>query len=95
MIGRARSLAAIGAATLAMVCATGGGSAEADAPISAFSAVPSTKQAGGHPDTLIVFKIENHILQRSTDPCGCEDAKDVHIHLPPGFIGNPHAAPQC
>ena len=25
----------------------------------------------------------------------CEDAKDTTVHLPAGFIGNPHLLPQC
>ena len=43
----------------------------------------------------IHFAVENRVLQHSQSPCNCEDAKDAIVHLPPGFIGNPHATPQC
>ena len=32
---------------------------------------------------------------RNIDPCDCNDAKNVTVHLPAGLIGNPHATPQC
>ena len=70
-------------------------SAGANTPITAYSALPSTAQAGGHPDVEIHFAVENRVLQHSQSPCNCEDAKDAIVHLPPGFIGNPHATPQC
>ena len=64
-------------------------------PILSFSVEPSNVQAGGHPDIEILFRLENRLLQRSTSACACEDAKDATVHLPTGFIGNPHATPQC
>ena len=70
-------------------------SAGANAPITAYSGLPSTGQAGGHPDVEVHFAVENRVLQHSQSPCNCEDAKDAIVHLPPGFIGNPHATPQC
>jgi hypothetical protein len=69
--------------------------ADASAPIDSFSAIPSTTQAGGHPDVLVEFQVENRQTQHSTSACDCEDARDVTTHLPAGFIGNPHATPQC
>ncbi len=69
--------------------------AGANTPITAYSAQPSNGQAGGHPDVELHFAVENRILQHSESPCNCEDAKDAILHLPPGFIGNPHATPQC
>ena len=33
--------------------------------------------------------------KNSQNPCNCEDAKNATVHLPPGFVGNPHATPQC
>ena len=69
--------------------------AAASAPIKSYSAIPSSTQAGGHPDIEVAFAVENRVLQKSESPCNCEDAKDADIHLPAGFIGNPHATPQC
>jgi hypothetical protein len=67
----------------------------ASTPIIAYEAVPSTTQAGGHPDLGLLFSVENRLLQQSKSACNCEDAKDATVHLPTGFIGNPHATPQC
>jgi hypothetical protein len=69
--------------------------ASADTPINTFEAVPTTTQAGGHPDLGITFSVSNRAIQNSVNPCACEDAKDVTVHLPAGFIGNPHATPRC
>jgi hypothetical protein len=73
------------------VCA----SASADTPITSFEAIPTNTQAGGHPDLGITFSLANRDIQNSVNPCACEDAKDVTVHLPAGFIGNPHATPRC
>ena len=55
---------------------------------------PSTTQAGGHPDfARSTSTLSSH--QTRPDPCACNDAKDVTVHLPTGLIGNPHATPQC
>lgn len=70
-------------------------SAHADTPITSFSAVPSTTQAGGHPDVEIAFGVDNRQLQGSRSACNCEDAEDSTVHLPAGVIGNPRATPQC
>ena len=69
--------------------------ARADTPISAFSATPGNDVAGGHPDVEIYFEVENRVLQHSQSACNCEDVKDAIVHFPAGFIGNPHATPQC
>jgi hypothetical protein len=66
-----------------------------DTPITSFSALPSETQAGGHPDLGISFSVKNRLLQESENFCQCEDAKDTTIHFPAGFIGFPHATPQC
>jgi hypothetical protein len=71
------------------------GSAKANTPIVSFTATPSTTQAGGHPDVLVTFKLDNRYVQHSRSVCNCEDAKDAIVHLPPGLIGDPHATPQC
>jgi hypothetical protein len=66
-----------------------------DTPITFYTAVPSTTQAGGHPDLEINFSVANRLIQQSQSPCNCEDAKNATVHLPAGFVGNPHATPQC
>jgi hypothetical protein len=88
---RASILAFVAAATLA----AGVTSARADTPIESYAAVPSTTQAGGHPDVEVSFAVANRFVQHSQSPCNCEDAKDATVDLPAGFIGNPHATPQC
>jgi hypothetical protein len=82
--------AAFGVATFGLAA-----SASANAPITAYSAKPSTAQAGGHPDVEVYFTVKNRISQQSQSPCNCEDAKDAIVHLPAGFIGNPGAMPKC
>jgi hypothetical protein len=78
---------------LAFVIALFPAAARAGTAILAFSAVPSTTQAGGHPDYSVHFSLSSH--ETDLDPCDCKDAKDVTAHLPTGLIGNPHAVPQC
>jgi hypothetical protein len=67
--------------------------APASVPIHSFDALPSSTKAGAHPDVSFSFSVGNR--QFSPSPCACADAKNVAVHLPPGFIGNPHATPQC
>ncbi len=77
--------------------------AQANTPIISYSAVPGNTQAGGHPDLEVRFDLSNRFDQfpplqpggESQSACQCEDAKDATVHLPAGFIGNPHATPQC
>jgi hypothetical protein len=69
--------------------------ASAATPITSYSALPSTTQAGGHPDLGVQFSLETRLLQDSHSACNCEDAKDATVHLPTGFIGDPHATPRC
>ena len=69
--------------------------AQADTPITSFTAVPSTTQAGGHPDVEVAFSVANRVVQNRHSACNCEDAKNATVHLPAGVIGNPHATPQC
>ena len=51
--------------------------------------VPSTTQAGGHPDLEVQFTVENRFLRHSQSACNCEDAKDATVHLPPGSSATP------
>ena len=59
----------------------------------ASTALPSTSQAGGHPDVAFSFAVGNRAQIPS--PCACNDPKNIFVHLPTGLIGNPHATPQC
>ena len=55
-------------------------------------------QAGSHPYematsvTLNVGRLR-YGLKKRTSPSG--EAKDIHLDLPPGFLGNPNSTPQC
>jgi hypothetical protein len=69
--------------------------AGAKSPIVSFSAQPSTTQAAGHPDVQLRFVVDNRDYQETHSACNCEDPRDATVHLPAGFIGNPHATPQC
>ena len=69
--------------------------ADANTPILHYSTLPSTSQAGGHPDVAISFKVANRLVQESQSLCNCEDARDATVHFPPGLIGNPSATPKC
>ncbi len=63
--------------------------------IRAFSAQPTLTQAGGHPDLVITYAGESHDNPQLENPCQCNDPRNIDISLPTGFIGNPHATPQC
>jgi hypothetical protein len=93
-LGAGRPAVAVLAAAV-FILALSVSSARADTPITFFNAAPTTTQAGGHPDLGVTFRVLNRALLNSEDPCRCQDAKDVTVHLPAGFIGNPHATPQC
>ena len=84
---------AVGLAALMAGLLGATGLAEANTPITHYSAVPSTSQAGGHPDVLFEFAVKNRLDQESQSPCNCEDAKDATVHLPTGFVGNPERDP--
>jgi hypothetical protein len=64
------------------------------APIKVYAAVPSTTQAGAHPDLTVDFIVGT----RQEEPrleCGCNQIKNAMVETPTGFIGNPHAVPEC
>ena len=67
--------------------------------IYSFSATPSNTQAGGHPNVNLSFEIEDYSDDSGHPnpklPCGCNNAKNLDIHLPAGVMGNPHATPKC
>ena len=83
------------AASIAVFPTFGTSRALGAVPIEQFSAVPGSTEAGGHPDLEVKFTVKNRLEQQSQSACNCEDAKDATVHFPAGFIGNPHATPQC
>ncbi|MGB3951604.1 MAG: hypothetical protein WBK99_00435, partial [Solirubrobacterales bacterium] len=83
-------------ATLATTASAGGGQHGHGKPhgkpkpksvfdISAFSVVPSTTQAGGHPDLTITIKPKSPRKG---------DIRDLVLDLPPGLVGDPDAVSQ-
>jgi hypothetical protein len=79
--------------------AFGAGSAAAAEPegseVFTYTAEPSTTQAGSHPDVLVEFHIGSRIAPKLPGTCFCNSAKNILTKLPAGFIGNPHAVPEC
>jgi hypothetical protein len=71
-----------------------GAVAHAASPVYSFSIVPSSPQAGGHPDLFTDFRIGTNTNQPPV-PCNCNYAKDIVIDTPPGLVGTPTALPQC
>ena len=69
------------------------GPVAASVPIHAFNTLPSTTQAGAHPDVEFSFHLGNR--SEVPTPCACDDARNVTVHLPTGLTANPHAVPQC
>ncbi|MBA3866564.1 MAG: hypothetical protein H0X42_09515 [Solirubrobacterales bacterium] len=58
--------------------------------IGAIAAAPSLIQAGAHPDATASFR-----LVESTPGASDDNAKDVEVALPAGFVGDPEAVPAC
>ena len=89
--------AAVGVACLlAIVGALSSSVPQAQAvEIRSFVAGPSSLQAGGHPDLSISYAGETASEPDLEQNCQCNEPKTVDIDLPTGFIGNPHATPQC
>jgi hypothetical protein len=101
-----RTLLAIGLliGSLLAMAAIGTSSASAKAELLGFEVDRSSAQAGGHPNihAKLVFRTKNKEIQeaqedpkKTFDECYCVDPKQFTIHLPTGFIGNPHAVPKC
>ena len=87
-----RRVGGLAALTLAFL-ALAGPAAHASVAIESFTAQLGSAQAGGHPNYMTTFTLSSH--QTSPTPCGCNDVEDATAHLPTGFVGNPHATPQC
>ena len=75
---------AASAAAVCVVVAMGllAPAAHASVTIKSFNAIPSTTQAGAHPDFSFEFGLTTR--QGEPTPCSCDDAKDVTAHLPAG-----------
>jgi hypothetical protein len=58
--------------------------------IASFLAVPSTVQAGAHPDFTTAFTFNT---KAAHDPVS--DPRDIVVALPPGLLGDPLAVPRC
>ena len=72
--------------------------ASAKVPVRMFGFLPSTTQAGAHPDLQVAFSLQNARKQQQegvNTPCDCENARFVTVHAPQGVVGDPHATPQC
>ena len=66
------------------------------APILEYSVSPSDSQAGGHPDVKIHFKVSTKVEAILEGYKGNgTSVKEAVVNFPAGFIGNPHATPQC
>ncbi len=95
VLRRALALASTLVAALALGWAANAAPAQAEVPILFYEAIPSTSQAGGHPDVFVNFGVSNRFTQGNPSNCFCENPKDLRVSLPKGVIGNPHAAPTC
>src|SRR6186997_63906 len=89
-------LAVLAGLTAVALAAAGASQAAASGDIYEFQSVPSTSEAGGHPDVLTSLEIAT---RRTTEgehpPCECHDAKDIEVHAPAGVIANPHVLSEC
>jgi hypothetical protein len=69
--------------------------ASAYSKINHFSVVPSTTEAGGHPDVFTSVRVGNRVTEQIHPPCDCNDPKDITIHTPGGVIANQSVLPAC
>ncbi len=84
-----------GLATIALAAA-GASQAAASGDVYLFQVVPSTTEAGGHPDVLTSLEIANRVTTEGEHPpCECHDPKDIEVHAPAGVIANPHVLSEC
>jgi hypothetical protein len=84
-----------GLATVALAAA-GASQAVAAGDIYQFQSVPSTSEAGGHPDVLTTLEVATrHTTEGEHPPCECHDPKDIEVHTPAGVIANPHVLSEC
>jgi hypothetical protein len=95
-LGSWRLAAMIATLACISICslALGADSARAGSPIYTYFVKPSTTQAGGHPDIYTEYKMGTWATE-PTSACLCNTSKSLVQDFPTGFIGNPHATPQC
>jgi hypothetical protein len=55
----------------------------------------TANQAGEHPDSFTTRLDFNRRLNKDNGPMADEQARDVQVDLPRGFVGDPTAVPQC
>jgi hypothetical protein len=65
--------------------------AEAATDINRFNFLPSSTQAGGHPDVAVTFSLGN----RTDEDGEGADAKITNVSAPAGYVINPNATPKC
>jgi hypothetical protein len=64
--------------------------------IAEYKAIPSTTQAGGHPDLFIRFKVgTKNVPQNPAGTSHGNSMKEALVQTPAGFIGYPTAVPAC
>ena len=64
-------------------------------PIFAYSATPSTAQAGGHPNIFTSVEFAERFFEEFSEKCLCQDPETFKNILPAGLTGDPRATPQC
>jgi hypothetical protein len=88
----------------AALLAIGAAQASAEPEIKAFELERSTAQAGGHPNIFLRLSFSTKEQERQeqvenpkneANECFCTDPRTFTVHFPAGFIGNPHALPNC
>jgi hypothetical protein len=93
---RGLRLAMLAAVAMAAFAAVSASSAAADSDIYEFANVPTSTEAGGHPDVITSLEVSNHYHSQGEQPfCRCHDPRDILVHTPPGLIANPHVVSEC
>jgi hypothetical protein len=96
---RARTILLALAAALLTALLGSASQAGAAVPIENFGVVPSTSQAGGHPDLQFAATIKPGYIQQAEEglnsTCDCENARFIIIHAPQGLVGSPQSLPTC
>lgn len=83
--------ALIALAALALAVAPAQAADEFGIEPGSFTATVSTDQAGGHPDSIVSFRLR--VKDDGFTPV--DGMKDLVVDLPPGIVGNPQSMPKC
>lgn len=80
-----------------VVAAAAASSARAAVTITSFSAETASTLAGGHPDATTSFSLLRTFAGGEGEPVSTAGGvpRELEFRLPPGFIANPRATPQC